>query len=198
MRELLIATRNKGKYPEMVNLLTGLPFTFKNPDDVPELSGFDADETGETFEANAEIKAREYGKRAGMLTIADDSGVCIDALGGEPGVRSARYAEGTDKARYEVVLEKMREVPEGDRAAQFVSVIAVYDPLTDRIVTTRGQCAGHILFDPRGERGFGYDPIFHVDEIGKTYAEATLEEKQSVDHRSKAMHQMRTILEQFV
>lgn len=196
MRDLLVATRNKGKVDEFRAFFKDSAFKILSLDEAGVDADFEPEETGTTFEENAEIKAREYGKKAQMLTIADDSGICVDALGGEPGVRSARYAEGTDKTRYEVVLDKMKDVPDDNRAATFVSVIAVYDPSSDRMMTTRGECLGHVLREARGEGGFGYDPIFFVDEIGKTYAEATLEEKQSVDHRGKALRLMREQLEQ--
>lgn len=191
MRELLIATRNMGKFPEMVNGLSGLPFAMKSAREVAALDSFEPEETGATFEENAILKATEYGEKAGMLTIADDSGVEVDALGGEPGVKSARYVAGSDTDRYEAVLTKMVDVPNEKRTARFVSVIAVYDPLTKKIETTRGECTGHVLREPRGERGFGYDPIFYVDEIGKTFAEASLEEKQRIDHRGKALKLIR-------
>ncbi len=194
MRNILIATRNAGKIPEIALGLHGLPFTPVSVQDVPAIDSFEPDESGETFEDNAELKAREYGKKAGMLTLADDSGLEIDALAGEPGVRSARYVEGTDIDRYRAVLEKMRDVPDDERTARFVSVVAVYDPVSDMIATTRGDCHGRIEREARGARGFGYDPIFFADELEKTYAEATLQEKMSVDHRSKALVAMREIL----
>lgn len=198
MRELLIATRNKGKFPEMIAGLQGVPCTFLSANDVPALEGFEPDETSDSFEGNALLKAREYGEKAGMLTIADDSGVEIDALGGAPGVRSARYVEGSDLDRYRAVLDKMREVAKGQRGARFVSVIAIYDPATKKEAIVRGECLGEILKEPRGEHGFGYDPIFFVPEISKTFAEATIEEKASVDHRGRALRQAKEILKDFV
>lgn len=194
MRELLVATHNTGKLEEMRKLLEGLPFTIISMDETDIPAEWRVHEAGETFEGNALIKAIITGKKSGLLTISDDSGISIDALDGEPGVKSARYAEGTDKKRYEVVLEKMKDVPEGKRAAKFTSVIAIYDPKTDKVAVTYGECSGRILTESRGERGFGYDPIFFVDEIGKTYAEATLDEKQSIDHRGKAMAKAKKIL----
>ncbi|HVU75875.1 MAG TPA: RdgB/HAM1 family non-canonical purine NTP pyrophosphatase [Candidatus Paceibacterota bacterium] len=195
MREILIATRNKGKVPEIAAGLAGLGLEFKSVLDVPALEGFEPEETGNTFEANAEIKAAEYGAKAHMITIADDSGLEIDALHGEPGIRSARYVEGADVDRYRAVLAKMQDIPDERRTARFVSVIALYDPEADKVLTTRGECAGRILHEPKGEHGFGYDPIFFADGIGKTFGEATLEEKQSVDHRGKALLQMRAMIE---
>jgi XTP/dITP diphosphohydrolase len=194
MRDLLVATRNKGKLEEFKGFFAGTQFRVLSLDDVGVERSFEPEETGETFEANAKIKAREYGTKAGMLTIADDSGLCVDALGGKPGVRSARYVEGTDADRYRRVLKEMEDIAEGKRTAQFVSVLVVFDPAAGRLLTTRGESGGHIRREPRGERGFGYDPIFFSDEIGKTYAEAAVEEKTSVDHRGKALKKMKEIL----
>jgi XTP/dITP diphosphohydrolase len=194
MRALLVATHNEGKLEEMRLLLEELPFQVLGMDESDIPADWRVEEVGETIEGNALIKAIVTGKKSGKLTIADDSGLSIDALGGEPGVRSARYAEGTDKNRYETVLEKMRDVPDTERTATFTSVIAVYDPATDKIAVAHGECRGRITREPKGERGFGYDPIFLADEIGKTYAEATLEEKMRVDHRGKAMIKIKEII----
>lgn len=195
MRDILIATKNRGKFPEIAAGLRELPFTAMSALEVPELENFEPEETGATFEENAIIKAKAYGQKSGILTIADDSGLEIDALGGEPGVRTARYVPGSDKDRYMAVLEKMKDVPDGKRGAKFVSVIAVYDPKTKKVATTRGECVGHIAQEPKGDRGYGYDPIFYVDEIRKTYAEATLGEKMSIDHRGKALKLIRDVLQ---
>jgi XTP/dITP diphosphohydrolase len=194
MRDLLVATRNKGKLEEFKEFFAGTQFVITSLDGIGMDRSYEPEETGETFEANAEIKAREYGTKAGMLTIADDSGLCVDALGGKPGVRSARYVDGSDADRYQAVLKEMQNVSDDKRTGQFVSVIAVFDPKTGRIFTTRGEANGHILTEARGERGFGYDPIFFADEIGKTYAEASLQEKASIDHRGKALKKAKEIL----
>ncbi|MDB5238422.1 MAG: non-canonical purine pyrophosphatase [Candidatus Kaiserbacteria bacterium] len=195
MRELLIATRNKGKVPEMAAALAGLPFTLMSVDDVPALEGFDVEETGTTFEENALLKAKQYGDKSGKLTIADDSGLEVDALEGAPGVYSARYVLGTNVDRYNALLKNMNDIQDDrERGAQFHSTIAVYDPTTGRSITTEGICRGRILRAPVGEHGFGYDPIFYVDELGATFGEASLEEKQSVDHRAKAIKKMRELL----
>ncbi|MBV9159499.1 MAG: RdgB/HAM1 family non-canonical purine NTP pyrophosphatase [Candidatus Kaiserbacteria bacterium] len=197
MRKLLIATHNLGKLEEMQGYLKELSFEVVSMDDTDIPKEWRVEEVGQTFEGNALIKAIITGKKSGMLTIADDSGVSIDALNGEPGVKSARYAKGTDKQRYEVVLEKMKDVPDEKRTAKFTSVIAVYDPMSDQVTVTYGECLGRITREPKGERGFGYDPIFFADEIGKTYAEATLEEKMRIDHRGRAMQKMYEILKRF-
>ncbi len=198
MRDLLVATNNTGKLEEFLAFFKGSDFSLKTIKDVISES-FDIEEVGSTFEGNALIKAFTCGKKTGLLTIADDSGVEIDALNGEPGVRSARYVEGSDKDRVQAVLNKMKHITDmNERTARFVSVIAIYDPATDRIRVTRGECAGSITMDPIGNRGFGYDPIFFVNALGKTYAEASLDEKSSVDHRGKALRRATELLKEFV
>lgn len=199
MRELLIATHNQGKLLELQQHLDGLPFKVIDISATSISATFRVDEVGETFEGNALIKAFLCGKKSGKLTIADDSGLCVDALNGAPGVRSARYVEGSDVDRYRAVLKQMKDIPDDKRTAKFVSVLALYDPDKDIVRITTGECLGHIAHEAKGERGFGYDPIFYVDELKKTYAEATLEEKMSIDHRGKAIEKMRQIfIKEFV
>ncbi len=144
-------------------------------------------ENGKTFEENALIKARAVAAR-GYIGIADDSGLCVDALGGEPGVYSARYAgEPCDDAKNNaLLLEKMASVPEGARTAHFVSVIGLAYP-SGKGFTVRGECPGKILFALRGNGGFGYDPLFLYEPYGKTYAEINAEEKNAISHRARAM-----------
>src|SRR6185436_2206615 len=177
MRELLIATRNEGKMPEIRHALEGVPFTIIDINDVPALNGFEPEESGDTFEKNAVIKAKEYGTRAGMLTLAEDSGIEVDALGGEPGVKSARYAPGTDADRNLKLLAVMKDIPEEKRGAQFVSSVALYDPMTEKLRTCEAVVRGRITQEPRGERLFGYDPIFYYPEAGKTGGEMQVKEK---------------------
>jgi len=194
MRELLIATRNEGKMPEIRHALLGVPFDIIDINDVPELEGFEPHEHGSTYEENASIKAREYGLRANVLTLADDSGIEVDALGGEPGVQSARYAEGTDADRNKKLLETLEKVPDEKRGARFVCVIAIYDPSTQKLRTCRSEVYGRVTREPRGERPFGYDPIFLYDEAGKTGGEMTLAEKDRWSHRGRALAKARKIL----
>src|SRR3989344_2992963 len=194
MRELLIATRNEGKMPEIRHALEGLAFHIVDINDVPELTGFEPEEHGATFEENAIIKAKEYGAWSGMLTLADDSGVEVDALNGEPGIKSARYVPGSDADRYRKLLEVMKDVPDEKRTARFTVVIAMYDPKNDRIQTCEGIAEGHITREPRGERPFGYDPVFFYDEAGKTGGKMTIEEKDKYSHRGKALTKIRDIL----
>ncbi|HWO07689.1 MAG TPA: RdgB/HAM1 family non-canonical purine NTP pyrophosphatase [Candidatus Paceibacterota bacterium] len=195
MRQLLIATRSKGKFPEIVAGLKDLPLEFLNLNDVPGLpKDFAVEEPATTFEGNALIKAMTLGRKTNLLTLADDSGLEIDALGGRPGVYSARYASGDDKNRYTKVLSELADVPEEKRTARFRAVIAVFDPESDKVRTCEGVCEGSITTEPRGADGFGYDPIFLNDELGKTLAELTLEEKNSISHRGKALRAAREIM----
>ncbi|MFA6005671.1 MAG: RdgB/HAM1 family non-canonical purine NTP pyrophosphatase [Patescibacteria group bacterium] len=196
MKKLLIATRSKGKFPEIVAGLAGIPFEFLNLNDIPELpQAYEVEESGSTFEGNALIKAMTLGRKTGILTLADDAGLCVDALGGRPGVWSARYAPGTDADRYNKLLEELKNVPEEKRTAKFITVIALYDPQTDKVRTCEGIYEGKIAFGPSGEHGFGYDPVFYNTTLKKTNAQMTLEEKNSVSHRGKALQKARVILE---
>ena len=147
----------------------------------------DVEETGTTFEENALLKAKAVMEASGMAAIADDSGLMVDALNGEPGVYSARYGgKDSDAARTAYLLENMAQVPEEERTARFVSAIACALP-DGRVVTSRGTCEGRILFETRGDNGFGYDPVFYVPEIGMTFAEADGERKNAISHRGNAL-----------
>ena len=194
MRELLIATRNEGKMPEIRFALGGLPFTIIDINDVNELEGFEPEENGRTYEENATIKATEYGKKSGLLSLADDSGIEVDALGGEPGINSARYAQGTDADRNNKLLQVIQDVPEGKRTARMISAIAIHDPLSGTTRTCEATLHGHITREPIGERPFGYDPIFYYDEAGKTGGQMTVEEKNIYSHRGKALAKARKLL----
>lgn len=195
MRKMLIATRSKGKFPEIVSELSELNFEFVNLNDVNEIErGYEVEEPGFTFEGNAIIKAMTLGKKTGLLTLAEDAGLCVDALGGRPGVWTARYAPGTDEDRYYKLLGELNGVNEEDRTARFVAVIAIYDPKTDMVRTCEGICEGKITLEPIGNNGFGYDPVFWVNESGKTNAEMTVEEKNAVSHRGKALRKAKEIL----
>jgi XTP/dITP diphosphohydrolase len=194
MRQLLIATRNEGKMPEMRHGLEGVPFIIIDINDVPALGKYEPEESGSTYEVNALIKAKEYGARAGILALADDSGIEVDALGGEPGVQSARYAEGTDADRNAKLLSVLKDVPDEKRGARFVSVIAIFDPTSGKARTCRAEVYGQLTREPRGGRPFGYDPIFLYNEAGKTGGEMTLEEKDNFSHRGRALAKARDIL----
>lgn len=199
MRKLLIATRNKGKFPEMAAELAGLLFEVVSMNDVADLpKDYEVEETGGTFEYNAILKAKTLGKMTGLLTLADDSGLCVDALDGWPGVYSARYALGTAEDRNNKLLGELTGVSEEKRTARYVAVIAVYDPDTDKVRTCEGICEGVITSSSVGENGFAYDPIFFSLDLKKTMGQATMEEKNSVSHRGKAMRKAREILEKMV
>lgn len=194
MRELLIATRNKSKLPEIVAALGGMPFTILNLDEAGIPADFNVEEIAQTFEGNALIKAFMYGKKSGELTLAEDSGLEVDTLGGRPGVMSARYAPGSDEERYRKLLSELVGIPHAERGAQFRAVVALYDPGNDTIRTCEGIMRGHIVTEPRGSNGFGYDPIFFSDEMDKTGGEMTLPEKNKVSHRGRALLKARELL----
>lgn len=183
---VLIATRNQGKIKEIRDLVRELPVEFRSLADVD--SAPDVIEDGETFEANALKKAREVADATGMVTLADDSGLCVDALGGRPGVQSARYGgEGaSDQEKCSRILLEMDQVPDERRSARFVCVLAlVYPGGEERLF--RGECAGRITREPRGDAGFGYDPVFFFEEAGCTFAEMDRQSKNAVSHRGRAL-----------
>ena len=186
MKELIIATNNEGKVREFQNIFSEKGYTVKSLKDFPEIE--DVEETGTTFEENALLKAQTVAKALQVVVIADDSGLEVDALNGEPGVYSARYA-GTDKndeANIDKVLEKLQDVPEENRTARFVCVLAVAMP-DEESFTVRGTCEGFITTERKGENGFGYDPIFYIKEIDKTMAQLSKEEKNKISHRARAI-----------
>ena len=192
--KLLLATSNRDKVKEYLVLLKGIPYDIETPSDAvvnPSVS-----ETGETMEENAALKAKAYSTLSGSIALADDSGLEVDALGGEPGVLSSRYAgeEASDKERIEYLLKKMLDVPWRDRAARFRCVIAIARPNGD-VSLCHGECPGVIAFEPRGGNGFGYDPIFYLPEMDRTMAELSMEEKNSVSHRGKAAVEARRLFE---
>ena len=157
----------------------------------------EVEETGTTFEENALLKARAVMEASGLPAIADDSGLCVDALNGAPGIYSARYGgEGLDDAgRYRLLLENMRGML--DRRCKFVSVICCAFPNGD-VITTRGECPGTLAYAPKGEGGFGYDPIFFVPGLKKTFAQLTQEEKNAISHRGVALKEFQQELERYL
>ena len=194
MRELLIATGNKGKLREILDALGEIPFKVRNLSDISSEVGVEVEEAGATFEQNAILKARTYAERSRMLTLAEDSGLEVDALGGKPGVLTARYAPGSDEDRYRKLLGEMKSVPEGKRAARFVAVVAVFDPESGKLRTCEGEYRGRIMLEPKGSGGFGYDPVFYSDELKKRGAEMSVGEKNTVSHRGRAIAKARDIL----
>ena len=182
--KFVLATHNPGKLREMSAILGELGVEVVSPADVGIT--VDVEETGTTFAENAMLKAKAICAAAGLPAIADDSGLCVDALNGGPGVYSARYGgEGLDdKGRYMLLLNSMRG--QTTRKAHFACAIACAFPNGDEL-TAQGQCDGAIAFAPMGEGGFGYDPVFLVPEKGKTFGQLTAEEKSAISHRGKAL-----------
>jgi XTP/dITP diphosphohydrolase len=191
---LLIATHNRGKFIEYQELFAGLPLDLVTLDDVGIRE--DVEENGRSFAENARLKALAYARQSRLLTLADDSGLEVDALNGEPGVYSKRYAgeNVTDAGRNQFLLGKLRDVPRGQRTARFQCAIAIARP-DGEVWETSGTCEGEILFAPRGTHGFGYDPIFFFPTLGKTMAELSTEEKNRVSHRARAGEGAKRILE---
>ena len=180
--KLLVATRNAGKLREVRARVDGLEVL--SLDDVAPMP--EVEESEETLEGNARLKALAAARGSGLWSLADDSGLFVDALGGAPGVHSARYAPGTDADRIRKLLREMDRVPEGRRGAAFRCVLALASP-SGEARAVQGECRGEILRAARGAGGFGYDPVFLVPELGRTMAELTLEEKGRISHRARAL-----------
>lgn len=198
MEKLVLASRNKGKLEEFSELLVDLPLEIVGVDEFPDVP--EVEETGITFKENAILKATIVGEAIGKMVLADDSGLVVDALNGEPGVYSARYGkpEWDGRGRYLYLLEKLAEVPETQRMARFVSVLVLYDPLTKRMETVEGTVEGSITTVPVGENGFGYDPVFFVPEFGCTMAQLPFEVKNRISHRGRAIAKLRPLLTKFL
>ena len=185
MKQVVIATKNKGKAHDFEAIFKPLGYNVLTLFDVAP--SIDIEETGTTFEENAILKAEALAKDLQQLVIADDSGLEVDALNGEPGVYSARYAgDHDDEANIDKVLEKLSETPDKDRTARFVCCLAITGPEMDTM-TVKGYCEGQILRERQGEDGFGYDPIFYMPELDKTLAQVSAEEKGKVSHRGNAL-----------
>ncbi len=186
MITLLVGTQNRGKQREYQDLLADLPVKWVSPADVG-LTGFDADENGTSFEENARRKALSYAQAAGMPTLADDSGLVVDALNGAPGIYSARYAgpDATDADRYRKLLQELSGIPDAHRTARFVCVVALALP-EGTVYTARGTVEGTIGHAPKGSQGFGYDPIFVLPD-GRHLAELPPHEKHRISHRGRAI-----------
>ena len=191
--KLVLASKNPGKLKEMRDILAelGVEVLFEADAGVD----VDVEETGTTFEENALLKARAVCEASGLPAVADDSGLCVDALGGAPGVYSARYGGPglDDVGRYQLLLENMRGML--DRRCKFVSAICCCFP-DGEVITARGECPGTLAYAPKGEDGFGYDPIFFLPERKKTFAELTAEEKNAISHRGRALEEFRSKLEE--
>lgn len=191
---IVAATQNKHKIEEISAITRefGMEIVSRSEAGVPD---FEVVEDGDTFEYNSEKKAHEIMEACGKITIADDSGLMVDALDGAPGVYSARFAgeDGNDEANNDKLLKLLAGVPEEKRTAKFVSVITMVYP-DGETLTARGECPGHILFERHGNNGFGYDPLFVPDGFDKTFAELNGEEKNKISHRAKALQKLRVLL----
>ena len=191
----VLATHNPGKLREMGEILKDFGIEVVSPRDLGIT--VDVEEPGTTFAENAMLKAKAICKEANLPAIADDSGLCVDALGGAPGVYSARYGGlDSDQARYRLLLENLRGA--GSRAAHFHTAIVCCFPNGDRL-DAAGDCFGTIAYAPQGDNGFGYDPVFFVPELRKTFAQLTPEEKNAISHRGNALRafaaELKTYLE---
>ncbi len=182
MKKLVVATGNPGKLQEMQEYLIDLPWQLEL-----KPAAIDIEETGTTFIANARLKASEVAKAVGKWTIADDSGLAVDALDGAPGIYSARYGE-TDQERIDRLLRELGDT--SNRQAKFVCAVAIANPDGEIVLETEGICPGEILTSPRGNGGFGYDPIFYVPSQQQTFAEMSALTKGKVSHRGVAFAQL--------
>ncbi|MDR7867576.1 MAG: XTP/dITP diphosphatase [Sporomusaceae bacterium] len=196
MTALVVATRNKGKVTEIAAALAALPVEVLALDSFPAVP--EAVESGDTFAANAILKATHYALNTGRACLADDSGLEVDALGGAPGVYSARYAgpEASDADCNAKLLAELEGVPDDRRTARFRCVLAYIDP-DGALLTAEGTCEGTILKEPRGTGGFGYDPLFYMPGAEKTLAEMTVADKNAVSHRGQALRNMATTLARY-
>lgn len=194
---LLIATNNAGKLAEYEVLLDGCGWELVAPAELGlRLS---VEETGADYAANARTKAEAFSRASGLLTLADDSGLEVDALGGRPGLLSARYAgpNQTDEEGVELVLAQMKDVPPERRLARFRCVIALAEP-DGGVRFVEGECPGVITNEPRGGFGFGYDPIFYLPQLGRTMAELTPDEKNAISHRADAARRACALLKEMI
>ena len=196
MPRLLLATTNKGKAAEYRDLLKDLDFEIVTLDQAGISQ--EADESYDTFEENARQKAAFYAELGGLLTLADDSGLEVDALNGEPGVRSSRYAgdNATDAERVDFLLNKLKSIPRQKRRARFRCVIAIAQP-GGPVQTVEDTCDGYISMEPKGLNGFGYDPVFYLSDYDKTIAELPPEIKNRISHRGRAAQKARLLLQKY-
>ncbi|MEA1872446.1 MAG: XTP/dITP diphosphatase [Chloroflexota bacterium] len=195
MPKLLLATSNPGKIREYRFLLDGLGYqlTTLNEEGIAKI----VTESGDNYEQNARLKAITYARLSKLTTLADDSGLEVDALNGEPGVKSARFAgeAATDAEKVSFLLAKLNGAPWERRTARFKCVIAIASP-GGRVKLCYGECPGMIAFEAKGENGFGYDPIFFLPEMAKTMAELPFEMKNQISHRARASQKARQVLQQ--
>jgi XTP/dITP diphosphohydrolase len=195
--KLLLGTNNRAKVREYQSLFPNIDYEIVTM--AEQGISIEVEEVGESMEENARLKATVIAEKSRLLTLADDSGLEVDALGGEPGRLSARYAgeNATDRDRIEYLLKRLDGVPWESRTAHFRCVIALATP-GGKVELCSGECAGFITFEPRGEHGFGYDPIFYVPELDKTMAELPLAQKNKISHRGRAARKAAPLLRNMV
>ena len=193
---LLLGTRNSGKLREIENILADSGWSFSSLESFP---GVDTPaESGVTYADNAILKARFYALATGMYALADDSGLEVEALAGAPGVFTARYAgeRASDADRRALLLSELAKIPNANRRARFVSVVAISDAKGSVLNVSEGVCEGTIIFSPRGDGGFGYDPLFVPDGYNQTFAELSEDVKNRISHRARALMKTRDFLSQ--
>lgn len=197
MKQLLLATRNNNKKLELQELLAGLPVQILTLDAFPHLP--EVEEDGSTFAENAAKKARVNAAMSGTVCLADDSGLVVEALNGQPGVYSARLSgpHGDDESNNHKLLQMMEDLAEDTRGARFACVIAIATP-EGKIATVEGICPGSIIREPRGRGGFGYDPLFVPEGFSLTFAELTPAEKNRISHRARALAKARPLIEEIL
>ena len=188
--KIFLATKNKGKIEDFKKLTEDMDIevvTILDNIDIPDVV-----EDGDTFEENSAKKALEIAKYTGIVTVSDDSGLCVDYLNGAPGVYSARYSgeNATDESNMDKLLEDLKDVKKEDRKAHFVSVVTIEYP-NGEYQSFRGEVEGEILFERQGNNGFGYNPIFYSKELGKSFGMATMDERVSVSHRGRAFRKLK-------
>ena len=195
--KIILATKNKGKIKDFEKLTEGMNIEVLSILDNIDFP--DVVEDGKTFEENSAKKALEIAKYTGIITVSDDSGLCVDALNGEPGIYSARYfgENATDELNIEKLLKNLSNIEKKNRKAHFVSVVSIAFP-DGTVKSFRGETQGEILFEKEGNNGFGYDPIFYSYDLGKSFGLATIEEKKSVSHRGRAFEKLKNdVLKKF-
>ncbi len=196
--DLLVASTNLKKLEELRDVLETLPFRLHSLQEFPAIQ--EVAETGKTFQENATLKALGYAKQTGLLTLAEDSGLCCDALEGAPGVYSSRFSgkRGDDLENNRKLLRLMAKLPDNCRQAHFVSCIAVAEPKQSAVKTVEGTVHGYINTEMRGDNGFGYDSVFYYPDFGKTFGEVAPEKKRAVSHRAKALAKARDLLKTYL
>jgi XTP/dITP diphosphohydrolase len=197
MKKIVIASRNEGKIKEIKNFLHGLDVEILTLNDFPEIS--EITEDGRTFEENAMKKAKAVFEHTKLTTLADDSGLEVKYISGEPGVHSARFAgdNANDRQNNEKLLELLKDVPMDDRRARFKCVLVLHNSLYNNLIF-EGRCEGYIIEEPKGELGFGYDPLFVPDGFTKTFGELDLVTKNKISHRGKALNSLRGYVEKML